>query len=243
MAQQSPALAALVKNGMKKSLEGCASLPQHDVETFVRFVEYAYTGDFESPMLKISIKPDEDCSEDILDAPSPFHLSAATRSAWESIAFGSCSLFLYDANGWDGYTDDSQVMVAVVKVYVLADYYGIDDLMQVCIEKLWELMSLNKETSVIVEAIKFCFVEHALPKLRKKLLDYCAVHLSYLIMDSEFTKLAKRNPGLMLLLTSRFMRLLECSDGRNTDEEWKEIQEEKKKRMRPRISPTASRSS
>lgn len=243
MAQQSPTLAALVNYGMKESLEGYASLPQHDVETFVRFIEYAYTGDFESPMFDISIRPKEDYDGDLLShAPSPFHLSKATERAWQDIAFKSCQFKLYDALGWDGYTDDSQAMVAVAKVYVLADYYGIDNLMQVCIDKLRELMRYNKETSVIVEAIKFCFVEHALPKLREAMLEYCAAHLSYLIMDSEFTKLVKKDRTIMLLLTKRFMRLLECETADSTDEQWKEIQGEKKKRMRPRISPSGSQS-
>ena len=133
-------------------------------------------------------------------------------------------------------------MVAVAKVYVLADYYGVDNLMQACIDKLRQLMRYNKETSVIVDAIKFCFVEHALPKLREAMLEYCAAHLSYLIMDSEFTKLVKNDPSIMLLLTKRFMRLLECETADSTDEQWKEIQGEKKKRMRPRISPRGSHS-
>ena len=76
VAQQSPTLAALVNYGMKESLEGYASLPQHDVETFVRFIEYTYTGDFESPMFDISIRPKEDYDGDLFShAPSPFHLS------------------------------------------------------------------------------------------------------------------------------------------------------------------------
>ncbi|OAA77366.1 BTB/POZ fold protein [Akanthomyces lecanii RCEF 1005] len=204
VAQQSPTLAALVNYGMKESLEDYASLPQHNVETSVRFIDYAYTGDFESPMFDISIRPKEDYDGDLLShAPS-------------------------DGRSRQG--------------LVLADYYGIDNLMQVCIDKLRELMRYNKETSVIVEAIKFCFVEHALPKLRAAMLEYCAAHLSYLIMDSEFTKLVKKDPTIMLLLTKRFMRLLECETADSTDEQWKEIQGEKKKRMRPRISPSGSQS-
>ncbi|OAR00958.1 hypothetical protein LLEC1_01675 [Akanthomyces lecanii] len=215
VAQQSPAMAALVTNGMEESLWGCASLPQYDVETFVRFVEYVYTGEFESPGFTKDIQACDD--ESIIDlhseTPSPFHLSRDTMAVWHKVAFTGRLLALNDGA-----------------------------LMQLCMNKLQDVMRSNKEASVIVELFKFCFVEHTLPKLREAVLEYCAVHLSYLLMDSDFTKLVKKDPELMLLLTKTFMRLLECGEKGNTDEKWQAIQEDKKKRMRPRMSPSGSRS-
>lgn len=47
----SPALSALVKNGMRESQERLASIPDVDEATFARFVEFMYTGDYNAARL------------------------------------------------------------------------------------------------------------------------------------------------------------------------------------------------
>ena len=49
IAQQSPTLAALVTGGMKEANGGCARLDDVDSDTFSRFLEFVYTGDYTVP--------------------------------------------------------------------------------------------------------------------------------------------------------------------------------------------------
>ena len=50
LADRSPALRAMVSGGMKEAFTGEVTLEEVDEETFIRFAQYVYTGDYKPPM-------------------------------------------------------------------------------------------------------------------------------------------------------------------------------------------------
>ncbi|KAI9783313.1 MAG: hypothetical protein M1816_001411 [Peltula sp. TS41687] len=53
----SEALGALLGGGMREAKEGCALLEEVDEDTFVRFIQYAYTGDYIAAYPEILLSP------------------------------------------------------------------------------------------------------------------------------------------------------------------------------------------
>ncbi|TQV92248.1 hypothetical protein V2A60_004534 [Cordyceps javanica] len=211
IAAQSPALNALVNNGMQESREGCVSWPQCDVETFVRFLEYVYTGDFESPMaLTHDLGGESESAEEHADAkvPKPFEIRQAVWDNfvyWLDREYTSHTLYYMQ---WHPEGDGDDALVAIAKVYMLADYYGVDRLARLCMFKLCELLVDTQERPSLgglINLVELCIVEQCPTRLRKFVLEYSAFHLHPLVGEEKFQQLAKEHPSALLEILGQFM--------------------------------------
>ncbi len=187
-------------------------MPECDAEAFARFLEFAYTGDFRFP-LAARLGSDETLFQpgNRVYIPFPFSICCGTYRAWEDFLAPDLQYsgpILYDVLRDVGDNGD-QALVAVARVYLLADYYGVDKLVALCRYKLNRLMVRKFENPYLLGLINLCLVESSPEPLRKVVLKYCAFNLKCLISENDFKGLVKKHPELLLEITEEYMRLME----------------------------------
>ncbi|KAI1086586.1 hypothetical protein F5B19DRAFT_130261 [Rostrohypoxylon terebratum] len=166
IARISMPLSALVNGEWKESLEGVVELPETDEKTFVRFCEFAYTGDYkaaEPPVLPKVEKSSIDSSQGLnkkkkkkryaeqatadfglgsFPAPPPSPpppLPPGRDSMWKEFMDGindGLDKSQKDSSNIGPSANCSEVLLCHAQLYVFADCYAIYDLMRLCTQRL-----------------------------------------------------------------------------------------------------------
>jgi hypothetical protein len=185
VASMSITLRTLVPGDMKEAHEGIVELLWVDEETFIRFCEFAYTGDYksaapetvqvnndegankpmqpgsdlQSPTVSKRRITDKKISRDVFAVPG-FKLCSNTAAAVPRIpGMSFTDPVLVD------HTSESKscagVFLCHAKVYVVADYYGIPSLARLSLQKLYHALGSCRPSGPriqdIVELIKYGF--------------------------------------------------------------------------------------
>ena len=185
IAQQSESLATLVNGPFREASEQCATWEHVDEDTFIRFSQFLYTGDYdrlmpqlrsleEQPKAQITgnegqtegrVPSLEDRGFDCTGIPPPRHL-CRNRSLWREFCIPktwlASRLRRFEALDNRPNEDYSNVLISHAKVYVLADYHGIKELGNMALHNLRsQLMRYrlhnNHCVSDIVQLLMYCF--------------------------------------------------------------------------------------
>lgn len=207
LAKLSPALNALVNNGMKESLTGYTTLPETDPKTFARFLEYIYTGDFESSLFcKVQHKTKVQSIISKLRKShsgirTSFMLSRLLPQAWKTFekSYTYTGPILYDVES-NGQVCDEKGFLEVVKVCILADYYGLDRLMDLSLNKIHRLMTSSCIPEDPLKFIAFCTTERCPERLRDLAVKYCCLEVNRLRLLPDFPEYLTQHPDVAFLI-------------------------------------------
>ncbi|KAI1082605.1 hypothetical protein F5B20DRAFT_531952 [Whalleya microplaca] len=176
LANMSKPLGALVNNNMKESNEGVVEWPEFDEGTFVRFCQFAYTGDYKDPMLgslpvaKDEPQKNEESSRQV-EIYDPWSGKYKKKKKGQTLWDDSPELPPVSNVLWARFTESNYIVpkppssslelasisqtshteafLSHARLYVLADYYDIYALVMLSLQKLHRcLVSFNlvKET-------------------------------------------------------------------------------------------------
>lgn len=182
VAHQSEALNALVNGGMKEASEQCVVWDETDEETFLRFCQFAYTGSYDgadpekrrtedlTTILERAGRPKGGIEHNPIrrkaqqyDVPSPPALFITKKEyLWNTFTSlhpdPDVKSPIRDIGPEDDYTD---VFLSHARIYVFADYHGIDGLQTLALLNLRRALiqfTLYEEGSWdIIKLVEYCF--------------------------------------------------------------------------------------
>lgn len=233
VAHQSPALNALINGGMKESIERRVIWKEISEEVFIAFSQYVYTGDYEGATPRKREVPGE---------VAPIRVSPVGKAGWvpphvrkkggsESSSGTKKRLLWHKFQALDPlpsrafspifwssadyeYTD---VFLSHVRMYVFADYYGIDPLQTLALHNLLRtLIQFDNEGGSygdIIPLVRYSFEQTAdkggqVDKLRSLICSYTACKVEDLWKDTEFRDLTKTLPDFSTgIITAMLDRL------------------------------------
>lgn len=232
VARQSPALDALINGGMKESIERRVIWKDVDEESFIRFSQYVYTGDYEAT--KPSKREAVVIASPLMTSTSPssfFGKKGRGFGGVEHITMTKKRL-LYDkfqalyplpsptavpSSEASATYDYTGVFLGHAQMYVFADYHGIEPLQVLALGKLRQILTsftVRAESyNDITQLVRYSF-EHTVDKkgqddrLRSLVCLYAACRVEDLWKDAEFRDIASASPDLSLqLITAMLDRL------------------------------------
>jgi hypothetical protein len=128
VAQQSPALAALMQGEMSESIAGEARWEDVDKGTFARFIQFVYTGDYSAPQSGVVDVSDQHAHRD-LQTKIARRVEYFTR--FSSLSYPTPKTQSNMAKASDSLGEmNSKVLLAHASLYVLAEKWGVDTLKQ-----------------------------------------------------------------------------------------------------------------
>jgi hypothetical protein len=177
VAHQSLSLNVLVNGNLKEAKEQCAIWDEVAEDTFVRFSQFAYTGDYEAPVPmshKQSLQTlHPGSSRDSTRSTSNStgrKLGRKESSSWRrfrDLYSGPRDEWYLSENSSDTYTHDSSAATAVaedthvdtllfhVKMYVFSDYHDIQPLLDLSLRKLHQgLISMSPDADSLEDTVR-----------------------------------------------------------------------------------------
>ncbi|KAH6876842.1 hypothetical protein B0T10DRAFT_584842 [Thelonectria olida] len=210
VACQSQALDKLINGDLREASERCVRWPDVDPETFVRFSQYAYTGDYLTapPRTREQTSPKEFPPPP--DSPPKFTRSRKKKS---SLSWGEGSALFKDKDLWSQFKklypgvdldrepeanspedDFSDVLLSHARLYIFADCYGISTLKLLCLRKLRQTLErftvYEEAIDDIVQLVHFCY-ENTIEcdEMRDLVNMYTACKVVELWRSEEFQRL------------------------------------------------------
>ncbi|KAG6024091.1 hypothetical protein E4U40_003586 [Claviceps sp. LM458 group G5] len=205
VASQSRALRRLMDGPFIESQQGYVVLADEDVRTIAAFAEFIYKGDYHLSCDGLPPNNGNEahcagtCSDSVreLGRPVNAHWTAFAKS--EEYGYQTTSSNSFNCRNcgyqcqvpassllqtWSMDTDYSQLLIAHAKIFVFADCYGIDALMNLAMQKIHRALCEFRLSRVrvddILALVRFCYERPAPEKLRKLVASYSAA-----IMDSK----------------------------------------------------------
>ncbi|KAM0264948.1 hypothetical protein ACHAQJ_000464 [Trichoderma viride] len=209
---------------MKEATERRVVWEEIDEETFIRFSQYVYTGDYDESEPKkraqaeAHLKAIRKPKKSVLESPFSTKKKAILWNAFMNrhpLPPGHPSTLSPRINGADDdYTD---VFLCHARTYIFADYYGIEALQTLALCKLRQALASFKLYSESYDAInklvRYCF-DHTVEKeeqangLRSLVCFYAACKVEELWKDTEFQDLTRTLPDFPAgLITAMLGRL------------------------------------
>ncbi|KAK4150896.1 Rho-related BTB domain-containing protein 3 [Chaetomidium leptoderma] len=189
VACQSHALKTLVSGNFSEARNGHAVLEAVDEQTFARFLQYAYTGDYDATAADAAVGPWSRS-----DAP----LGWSSRSSHKETLNGE---------------DKAEVFLSHARLHVFADYYGVSDLMDLTLKKLGGALILFKPSGErssedIVALLRYCYDTPAPEVLKSFVVLYAACKAEVLWKSEAFQELAAGNCELLFAFLGQVMETL-----------------------------------
>ncbi|RTE75464.1 hypothetical protein BHE90_010070 [Fusarium euwallaceae] len=209
VACQSQALEKLVNGDMREACERCAIWCEVEPDTFIRFSQYAYTGDYRAAQphtregmgLKQCFPP---------PSPSPPPKSKKIRKVKTFSSGGNMAVPTKDKDLWSQFKrlypepapdheaedntpedDFSEVFLSHARLYVVADCYGISALKVLCLRKLHQALErftvYEEAIGDIAQLVSFCYEHTVEPDDLRELVNmYTACKVVDLWCSREF---------------------------------------------------------
>ncbi|KAJ6784541.1 hypothetical protein PWT90_06759 [Aphanocladium album] len=229
VASQSKVLDSLVNGAMKEAEDGCTTWENVSEDTFVRFAQYVYTGDYQGAtpfMPPVAERPNtaaangDPIAESLADTfvntpkiettkkksksfpiavaePTSCHKNAplSTKATWGE--FKSLRFYEYSGGSYSLPTDNDhysseyqEVFLSHARVHVVADYYMIEPLAQLSLDKLHTILCHfklhRKRRCDVVTLLCFCYEEDTHQRLRDLVNAYAACYFKDLWQNEEF---------------------------------------------------------
>ena len=193
---------------MKESSQLLVDWEEQDLETFLRFGDFVYTGDYDNAYLHELVVFGE-LSEDDSDSSNEYLPKKTSRSKRPSASsrlspnnklwyrfqalYAAYEKLDFSNEPLEDHTDD---LLSHAKVYVLADCYGIQDLQIVALRKLHRALSNfelhSDQVSDIAELLRYSFgntMESPWGRdcLRELVATYASCFLDHFFKDEDET--------------------------------------------------------
>lgn len=202
---------------MKESTESCVVWDQVDDDTFLRFYQYLYTGDYKAAKTIAFpyVKRDDTAFRNALAKAtrrvctvSGFDFDNLKLWWIEARAVENFKAQYYPAHvvnpviirdNWDTNESFAPVFLSHAKLYVMADCYGIKPLMGLTLHKLHQVLcgfTVHPERLIdIIELVEYSF-DHGPQGLQDFAASFACGHLMSLWTTRAFQDLVKKHPEI-----------------------------------------------
>ncbi|KAJ0159553.1 hypothetical protein CTA2_9490 [Colletotrichum tanaceti] len=224
----SPGLRELLTGGWKESVEGKVVWIDVEPATFVRLMEYAYYHDYSVPKVaRTTTLNDCDEPDDSPDSLESYLQSSTHQGAQHQfgkkcftqplgLEFGQGSHpnneAAYLRTDWledikSSKTGMADVLMSQVKLYTLANHYGIEGLRSLCLHRLQQSLLHCPGTSefmdIFLDVVELVF-SRTRPQdpLRKLLVCYCVTDLEWATAFKRYRDLIEKLPGFASAILS-----------------------------------------
>lgn len=179
IARTSRPFRAMMRNGMRETTEKQATLWDVDKATFVRFVEWAYTGDYNNKGSELGTQSEL--------TPHPSTASENWRAACRR-PLPTCSVVHFQASidvFWDH-----------LRLYLFADKYSVLQLQSLVVDRLWHNLLQYGSDSLgpheVQQLVCDIYEKSEDAALRKVICQYLAREYKYLVQSTEFIEFWNR---------------------------------------------------
>ncbi|KAG6204919.1 hypothetical protein E4U35_002997 [Claviceps purpurea] len=186
VASKSEALGRLINGGFVEGQQGFVVLEDEDAKTVAAFAEFIYTGDYqlsfdfpaqsdselEDSSHEVWPHPENEYWLEFLDGKADhganYEISSEPEDdpAARPLIIGSMA------------ADYSEFFIAHAKVFIFADYYGVVELMNLSIDRLYNALRVFRLSSErigdILALVRFCYERPSPNRLKKLVLSYSA---------------------------------------------------------------------
>lgn len=189
VAQQSPALAALMQSEMSEGIAGEARWDDVDKGTFARFIQFVYTGDYSVPQSCVVDVSDQHAKRVSYPKPAPAEQPAGPAlPRFSSLSYPTPKTQSNMAKASDNLgKTNSKVLLAHASLYVLAEKWGVDTLKQLVLSKLHQTLSgVRLDASKVqdlVDLARYIYSDERTPGLRHGI-DKLRELICYYIADN-----------------------------------------------------------
>ncbi|TLD06463.1 uncharacterized protein PgNI_08520 [Pyricularia grisea] len=227
LAHHSAALKALVHGGFQEAQDGCVTWEDVEEGVFLSFWQYAYKVDYDNPgplrqtvskhvptaHQEISSRTDETIDLEVVFAEMHRREQLTKcQLLWEDFTESFPSDIPKETrNNSDGAKRQSWMLVHHAKVYIFADRYGIDGLMDVSLQKLGRNLvdCSSSECSDIVDLTRYCLEELVPERLKRMVVLYVACKVEMLWKSDEFQELVESNGEFAKILIGSMLPRLD----------------------------------
>ncbi|KAH9206683.1 hypothetical protein DL95DRAFT_469384 [Leptodontidium sp. 2 PMI_412] len=225
-ADQSPGLKALMRTEMSEGLAREAKWEDVDKETFIRFAQYAYIGDYSIP--KMIVKPSAPLADEALP-PSSFRDDPQLSDEWSFRApvkkAGKKQIYsppipvfkdlnyarpmpqfnfadTYDPTAGDGPSENiGEILQIHASLYVLAEKWRIDRLKKLTLFKIHKTLSLfsldTPKLEYVIDFVRYAYSDERTPDLENSVDGLRELVCEYITANAEFTS---RNAVFLALI-------------------------------------------
>ncbi len=209
VARQSKSLDTLVNGEMKEAREACAVWEEMDEDTFIRFGQFAYTGDYDAatPQESVDISPGASEAQADPGETSPFPV--ARKKKWpEETGKRAQRWTAFKEHRYleaiplpqllrNGEREDyTEVFLSHAKMFIFAEYRGIRSLEMLSLHKLRDILAAFKlhkaRISDIVQLIRYTYEntgDESARVLRDLVADYAACNAEEMWQSEDFRNL------------------------------------------------------
>lgn len=226
VAAQSPAFERLVNSEFKEAQDRRAELEDVDEATFIRFVQYAYTGEYEDGLgdappdngkrhsaedeTKIEAEPGKQDAYGILDfstMKSRKKTSVSKVAVFEALSekFKTTvsKLQVEEPNELSPLREELQQNAFLIhaRMFVFADYWGVMRLKEISLQKLGKALGearvkKRRVRDLVVDLVEYCYEDARPDELVGFVLMYAASKLPSLWISTRFQETFGEHKGL-----------------------------------------------
>ncbi|SPQ27194.1 85d318cb-82bd-4448-9ce0-4fa806733f74 [Thermothielavioides terrestris] len=223
VARQSRALGVLINNtNYKEARDAHVELEDVDEQTFVSFIQYAYTDAYTDISLPPTAEADDDSPNYGSGHYSRFHSARKKKAASVAFPYRTTQQYGNNVRLWERFKEQAsqgcpsdpppiptmsgpgsppsgaESFLHHARVYVFADYYGISRLTEMALYNLGQALAAfdlrDDNVEEVVELVRFCYEESRPDQLRSLVLLYAACKAEKLWKNAGFQQLVGK-PG------------------------------------------------
>ncbi|KAG6142306.1 hypothetical protein E4U38_005670 [Claviceps purpurea] len=188
VASLSPVLQRLVKGELKEAQEGSVVWEHVDVQTFIRFSQYAYT------------RTDRTIVESRSRSKTAMHhLRTWAKDSFvdQLSSFSNQTYMVMERTSplADGQKNDAELLLSHARLYVLADCYGIAPLMSLSLTTLHhvllEIPKWDDVANMFIELLHYCYGNDTPAALKELVVEYAVCQVDNLWHRNEVKNFAQ----------------------------------------------------
>ncbi|KAK0645424.1 hypothetical protein B0T16DRAFT_492583 [Cercophora newfieldiana] len=209
VANQSLALERLVNGNFKEAQECHSELESVDEETFIYFIQFAYTGSYgyKSPLPEKAILMGDEDSD---STPSSLPGSRVFRNNVSAIEVPKGESYFLAAPGLKKEPDNA--FLSHAKVFIFADFRGVARLRGLALQRLGNMLKGAQLTGPdevvedVAELMEYCYEEPRPVDLTKLLSLYAACKVNKLWRSETFRDVFSQHKELSLSLVGAMVQ-------------------------------------
>lgn len=227
VSHQSPVLDKLVNGDFREAEDKEAVLDKVDEQTFVRFCQFAYTGNYSEPkpqttdhLLPEVFEYDESWTASQLRERKSTtkkqrqkHRQTSNLFATSDSIDSPCTCTWKPCSKRLEEEDLTRILLAHAQLYVFADCYQIEQLASISFSRLFETLEVLKgattNTDGMTELVRLCFEEAVPGNLKNMVTTYASYEMKRLWTHPGFRELVGENNELSVALIDAMVPSLE----------------------------------